>query len=303
MNIGKKIKDLRSEKLMTQSELAGTEITRNMLSQIENGIALPSLATVEYLAKRLGVPTGYLLSEGDEEFTYKKTDLMKNILLAYKRKNFELCREMCLTSFESFDDELELILTDCCLYTGEEYLKSGQLHKACNYLDEAISHSDRTMFSTVLQRNSICIMFSLLKEISPSLDSNVTDIIISEDLLYPSIYESVFCKYITVILDNNKYNMFVQEAEKHNLLAGDEDKLLLLHLRARQYMNKGDYKNAIVTLKQIIDSETVPQRFLLYLACSDMEICCKQVENYKDAYEFSQHKLEIFEHLLAEDNN
>ena len=68
-------------------------------------------------------------------------------------------------------------------------------------------------------------------------------------------------------------------------------------------MNKGDYKNAIVTLKQIIDSETVPQRFLLYLACSDMEICCKQVENYKDAYEFSQHKLEIFEHLLAEDNN
>ena len=66
MNIGKKIKELRTEKLMTQSELAGAEITRNMLSRIENEAALPSLGTVLYLAERLGVPAGYLLSEGDE---------------------------------------------------------------------------------------------------------------------------------------------------------------------------------------------------------------------------------------------
>ena len=43
MNIGKKIKKLRTSKLMTQSELAGSEITRNMLSRIENDAASPSL--------------------------------------------------------------------------------------------------------------------------------------------------------------------------------------------------------------------------------------------------------------------
>ena len=79
MNIGNKIKNLRTEKLMTQSELAGTEITRNMLSRIENGSALPSLGTIIYLARRLGVPAGYLLSEGDEEFVYIKSNAMKNI--------------------------------------------------------------------------------------------------------------------------------------------------------------------------------------------------------------------------------
>jgi transcriptional regulator with XRE-family HTH domain len=41
MNIGKKIKDLRSAKMMTQSELAGDEITRNMLSRIESGSKRP----------------------------------------------------------------------------------------------------------------------------------------------------------------------------------------------------------------------------------------------------------------------
>ena len=109
MDIGKKIKKLRTEKLMTQAELTGGEITRNMLSRIENGAALPSLGTVVYLASKLGVPAGYLLSEGEEEFIYHKTSVMKNIRRAYTDKNFELCRDMCMSEFEKFDDELELI--------------------------------------------------------------------------------------------------------------------------------------------------------------------------------------------------
>ena len=106
MDIGQKIKMIRTEKLMTQKELAGGVITRNMLSQIENGIANPSLSTVQYIADRLGVPAGYLLSEGAEEFVYNKTRVMKNIKRAYSDGNFELCREMCLSSFDEFDDEL-----------------------------------------------------------------------------------------------------------------------------------------------------------------------------------------------------
>ena len=39
MNIGQKIKSLRIAKMLTQNELAGDNITRNMLSRIENGFA------------------------------------------------------------------------------------------------------------------------------------------------------------------------------------------------------------------------------------------------------------------------
>ena len=72
MKIGEKIKKLRTAKLMTQSELAGSEITRNMLSRIENGAALPSLGTILYIASRLNVSPGFLISEGSDEDIYYK---------------------------------------------------------------------------------------------------------------------------------------------------------------------------------------------------------------------------------------
>ena len=39
MSIGEKIKNVRTAKMLTQKDLAGDAITRNMLSKIENGVA------------------------------------------------------------------------------------------------------------------------------------------------------------------------------------------------------------------------------------------------------------------------
>ena len=52
---------------MTQSELAGDAITRNMLSLIESGTASPSVKTLQYLAERLGVPYEHLLAPKEEK--------------------------------------------------------------------------------------------------------------------------------------------------------------------------------------------------------------------------------------------
>ena len=71
-DIGEKIHRLRVKRKMTQAELAGDQITRNMLSRVENGAALPSLPTVWYLADRLGVPAGFLLAEGDDDRVWQK---------------------------------------------------------------------------------------------------------------------------------------------------------------------------------------------------------------------------------------
>lgn len=63
MTLGQKIKAARLEKGLTQKEVVGDYITRNMLSKIENDAATPSVRTLEYLAKALGLPTGYFLSD------------------------------------------------------------------------------------------------------------------------------------------------------------------------------------------------------------------------------------------------
>ena len=68
MNLGEKIKAARLERHMTQKDVVGDYITRNMLSKIENGSATPSVKTLEYLAGALGLPAGYFMNDstGDE---------------------------------------------------------------------------------------------------------------------------------------------------------------------------------------------------------------------------------------------
>lgn len=65
--LGDKIKMLRKELNMTQSELAGNEMTKSMLSQIENNSAMPSMKNLQYLAARLGKPVSYFLESDVEQ--------------------------------------------------------------------------------------------------------------------------------------------------------------------------------------------------------------------------------------------
>lgn len=50
-SLGNKIKALRKELKMTQSQLAEPEMTKSMVSQIENGQAMPSMKNLQFIAK------------------------------------------------------------------------------------------------------------------------------------------------------------------------------------------------------------------------------------------------------------
>ena len=148
MKIGEKIKQIRTEKMMTQNELSGGVITRNMLSCIENGSAQPSLATLRHIATKLNVPIGYLLADGQEEKTYLKMFEISNIKNAYLSGNLRICRDMCQNSSFDNDDEINLIYSECCLGLAEERFSAGQLKRACAYLDEALEVASRTIYNT-----------------------------------------------------------------------------------------------------------------------------------------------------------
>lgn len=63
MTLGQKIKAARLEKGLTQKEVVGDYITRNMLSKIENDSATPSVRTLEHLARALDLAPGYFLDD------------------------------------------------------------------------------------------------------------------------------------------------------------------------------------------------------------------------------------------------
>lgn len=66
MELGEKILKARLEAGLSQRQVCGDTITRNMLSRIEHGVARPSMKTLQYLSGVLGKPVGYFLGEVEE---------------------------------------------------------------------------------------------------------------------------------------------------------------------------------------------------------------------------------------------
>ena len=63
MTLGRRIREARIRQQLTQKDVVGEYMTRNMLSKIENGSATPSVKTLKYLAEALSVPVGYFVNE------------------------------------------------------------------------------------------------------------------------------------------------------------------------------------------------------------------------------------------------
>ena len=61
--MGEKIRRARLDVGLSQRQLCGENITRNMQSLIENGGARPSMKTLTLLAQRLGKPVSYFLDD------------------------------------------------------------------------------------------------------------------------------------------------------------------------------------------------------------------------------------------------
>lgn len=64
--VGDKIRDLRKKIGMTQEQLAGHELTKSYVSQVELGRIRPSRKALEIMAQRLGKPLGYFLDNDDD---------------------------------------------------------------------------------------------------------------------------------------------------------------------------------------------------------------------------------------------
>ena len=84
--LGERIKKLRKDKKLTQSELAGHRLTKGMLSLIENGKAQPSMESLRFLAKQLDVEVSELLDDGTlaklrELYTSIEEDIEKRSLM------------------------------------------------------------------------------------------------------------------------------------------------------------------------------------------------------------------------------
>ena len=77
MQIGEKIRRLRMEKQLTQEELAiRCELSKGFISQVENDLTSPSIATLIDILEILGTNLPDFFSESKEErVTFTKDDM------------------------------------------------------------------------------------------------------------------------------------------------------------------------------------------------------------------------------------
>ena len=293
MNIGERIRALRNAKMMTQTELAGKQITRNMLSRIENGSALPSVSTIVYLASRLGVPAGFLLAEDGNEFYYKKMNASPNIKRAYTAGDYKICRDICM-SLGGTDDEISSIICICSFNLAKEKFGEGRLNEAVALFDEAAAHRAESMYPLTGICEASSVYLAYMHDISPSIYSDFggeTVAVPPEALIEP------FCRYYSVL----------------NALGGDNgdaavrlyleritpaEKQYAAHIRARVAIAKRNYQEAYSELRALLTGETEVEAPVMYFIFSDLERCCSAMSDYRGAYEYSSDKLGLLEKLL-----
>lgn len=90
--IGQRIKALRKEKKLTQTQLAEGIITKSMLSMIENGKAEASIRSLREIAKRLEVPVQALLvdpREADLQKIVEEIEYVQGTLQAWKDEDVQ----------------------------------------------------------------------------------------------------------------------------------------------------------------------------------------------------------------------
>ena len=284
MNIGERIRELRISKLMTQADLAGDHITRNMLSCIENGSANPSLSTIIYIAGRLGVPAGFLLAEQGDEMAYRKMSNLSNIKKAYTTGDVQSCRSLCLSGCPEPDDEISLLLANCDTEIAVEEFWSGRLRSSCRFFDEALGYAERTIYATDAIEAEIRVYFRFMERISHTLYSDLLD----EEKVLRVKSNSIISQYLDALdaLDNGDAS--AAEALIAQLAESGKNSFFEAHLQSKLLIIQKNYKQAQKALQQLLqDSGTPLNKIELYTVLGDLEICCREDEDYKNAYRFA----------------
>lgn len=279
--LGKKIRELRLQKKMTQAELAGDTITRNMLSQIENGSAQPSVTTIMELAGKLETPPEYFFSQTNDLQTFRKLDVIEKIRKLYSAGDYPKTLSR-LETLDVWDDETEYLFAKASYGKGLTLYREGFLSGASACFEKALSHAARTVYADELfcslVRNYLGITARVLGK---GYDAH---------MIHASVRTSDIA-YIAAIFGGESSFDY-----------GDTHPFYAQHLAVRENMRRErtaqDRETMIQALKRILlHTEENQDAVLRFYVLSDLEMLAQESGDYKCAYECSSSRLRLSEKM------
>lgn len=252
MTLGEKLKQARVEAGLSQRQLCGERLTRNMLSQIENGSARPSMTTLGYLAQRLEKPVSWFLEE--EAVVLPNAPVMEKARIALALGDLPGLEE-ALRAFKEPDpvfwEERQLLWFLWYLRAGESALKENRLPLARELLREALEQEGLYLTRPLRDRCRV-LLFLAGGDAAPECDE--------EALLARAAREEGQRRLEILGASENK------EDPQWQLLAAEAYFSLKRYGEAAQCYEKS------------------PQNRQVW---AKLEICCRELEDYRRAYAYA----------------
>lgn len=302
--IGNKVKYLRQEKLMTQSELAGDRITRSMLSLIEHGNSEPSLASLSYLAERLHVTPAYLVASKEEEEMYRRAARINDVRIAYGAGEYRICLDLCRAIALPADDELNLLSAECSVALAVEEISAGRLHGVPGYLETAMEYAGKTRYRASHIYAEAAVLSRYLSRFSESFYSEAEDAAFPRGIPASAAGGTPFCAYALCL-----FELEHGETDMERMRLSTEPTLSVLrksapslasHIDVLLLMREEHFEEAYAVIGDLLGREGEIPLPILYELFRDREICARELGDYKGAYESAGAKHEFFSRLLSE---
>lgn len=273
MELGTKIKNLRKKHNMTQSALAGDRITRNMLSKIENGEALPSLETLFYIAERLGVTAGFLISAEEDSFAFEKAACQRELKIAMRNGKYQEYVNIWKKKLGRYDDEIAFGLAYAYYRIGAAYTYSGAMNSAEEALMTSLEYSEKTVYKTDFIRAGCILLLSISRNVqAPLLE-------FESDKFADLIDDSVNYELYRYLVDDASYGYSFKPYGEH--------------LRAKELMRARQWRRALNILFELEKDKGTSgiSAYLIFRIYSDIEICTRELGDFENAYKFSNKRI------------
>ncbi len=260
MDLGQKLKAARLELNLSQRQLCEGIVTRNMLSQIENGAAQPSMDTLRQFAARLQKSVSYFLE--DEAVTSPNQNIMESARNHFKSAEFSAVfgdLEDYRSPDPIFDAEYHLLLALSRMEQARLAIGENRLPYAENLLEQAAQSGKNTPYYTpALERERLMLLGQTTAAVSLPADDREL-LLRAEQALRQRDFRR--CLQLLDAAEN-------QDTPKWHLLRGEG------------CFAAGDYEPAAIHLSLAEESypnQTIPK----------LEICYRELKIYEKAYEYA----------------
>lgn len=277
MTLGEKIRDCRHEMHLTQQALAEGIVTRNMLSQIENGTAQPSLDTLIAFASRLDVPVGRLLGEENDPFLFRKAAMMPHLFKLMREGKYAECLSRAELLFgDRDDDETAFFRCENACRAAEAELLSGALTQAKIHAAQVPAYAGRTLYKT----DHLTAVATLLSAVAENPQAPRLEL--DEDAYHKTADAAVNSDLFHYLCDDVGYRY--------------QNEVMGRHMEAKKLMLDDRYTAARAILESL-ETEKLSLKigtYILFKIYGDLESCTRNQSDFEAAYKMSVKRMALF---------